>query len=98
MNAIMLKPTYWNGVRRRIGDTVNVDKNVAERWERAGIARIVEEKPLGDEKKPIARMTSAELAQKAEELGVDISACGNNEQRAAAIQASLDSNTENSEV
>lgn len=46
--------------------------------------------PVAGGEKPIDRMNTAELTQKAAELGVDISGATTNKQRAEAIQAHLD--------
>ena len=88
MKVEMLCNTYY-GVPRKPGDILDVDDKTGDRWIQAGIARQSEpaEKPLG-------KMTTAELTEKAAGLGVDISAATNNDQRAEAIKAFLASGEE----
>lgn len=50
---------------------------------------IEEQENLEDTPKPIKKMKTAELEEKALELGLDISDCKNNEERAKRIQEAL---------
>ena len=85
----MIAPTYWEGKRLKAGDVTSVADKVGERWIGAGIAKSAGEQNAGGNggEKSLEKMTTAELTQKAAELGVDISGATNNKQRIEAIQA-----------
>lgn len=79
------------------GITRNIDENRLHEYKSKGYTPVealpVEPPaPPADEgagEKPIERMTTAELTQKAAELGLDISGATTNKQRAEAILAHL---------
>lgn len=90
MKVKMLAATYWDGKRLKAGATTEVDNKTGARWEQAGIAKAADgQKPPGEEK-PIEKMNTEQLTQKAAVLGVDISACTTNQQRVDAIKAHLE--------
>lgn len=76
---------------RKGGITRNIDESHLHEYTAKGyepFAEPVETDPPGGDK-PVERMNTAELTQKAAELGVDISVATTNKQRAEAILAHL---------
>ena len=70
------------------GITRDIDESRLHEYTAKGYTPLaVEETP--DKEKPLERMTTAELLEKAAELGLDISEANTNKQRAEAIQAFL---------
>lgn len=76
------------------GITRNIDEMRLHEYNAKGYEPFAEEDartdpPAGGGEKPIERMNTAELTQKATELGVDISGASTNKLRAELIQAHL---------
>lgn len=97
MEVTMTKATYFDGMRLKKGDSVSVDEVTAKRWTSAGIAKTGDAKAATSAEKPLEKMKTEELVEKAAELGVDISQAGTNKEKAAAIQAFIDQQAENKE-
>lgn len=77
------------------GITRNIDEMCLHEYKAKGYAAVDTEEevhadpPAGSGEKPIERMNTAELTQKATELGVDISGATTNKLRVELIQAHL---------
>ena len=91
MEVIMLVSTRFNGQALTVGDAIDVTSDVASRWETKHIAQIIvtEDEDKTPVEIPIERMTTAQLTEKALELGVDISSATTNAQRVDLIKAFL---------
>lgn len=73
------------------GITRDIDEKRLHEYKARGYAPCATQGNAPSAATPFDRMNTAELTQKAAELGVDISGASTNKQRAEAIQAHLDS-------